>query len=118
MPVVDAAAVDELLDAAPSEGAQGGVDGNAARAAGELRRVFEWIALRAGGVLDVLRLHAHRRAMRRRMASDGQAAVVRDIEPLVRVGGPGIRQLDAVDEMLAIGARRRPQSERAVDVQP
>ena len=49
---------------------------------------------------------------------DGQPAVVGHVEPLVRVGRPGVGVLDAGDEVGATGRRGCPEPERAVDVHP
>ena len=44
--------------------------------------------------------------------------VVGHVEPLVRIGGPRVRALGAGHEPAQARRRRRPQPERAVDVQP
>ena len=53
-----------------------------------------------------------------RVAHEGDAAVVGNVEPLVRVGGPRVGALDAGDERSARGRGGRPESERAIDVHP
>src|ERR1051325_2870265 len=113
-----AAAVDQGLDTAPSEVAEGGVDGEAAGAAGELGGELEGIALLAAAVLEVLRGDGHGSAVREGVAHDDDAVVVRDVEPLVRVGGPRVSELRAIEERALGAAGTGPQSERAVDVEP
>jgi hypothetical protein len=60
----------------------------------------------------------HRRAMRRGVTDDDQTAVVWNIQPFVSVGRPGVRLLDAGDQLAQTRRRRGPETERAVDVQP
>ena len=52
------------------------------------------------------------------MSADGIARVVGNVQPLVPVAGPGVRQLDPADEMSCTWARGRPEPEGAVDVNP
>ena len=116
---VAAAAVDELADPGPAERADRRVDGHRARAPGELGAVGKWLA--ALGLVDldeVRRGRAHRAPVRRGIGAERDAAVVGHVQPLVRVGRPGVRSLGSVDEVAELVARARPESERAVEVQP
>jgi hypothetical protein len=52
------------------------------------------------------------------LRTEREPAVVWDVEPLVRVGGPRVGEADSLDEMAARRARGCPQPERSVDVEP
>src|SRR5919199_6995873 len=56
--------------------------------------------------------------MRGRVRAEDEARVVRDIQPLVRVGGPGIGALYPFDEIAQTRGSGRPHPERSVDVDP
>ena len=56
--------------------------------------------------------------MRRRIGDDRKTRVVGDVEPLVRVGRPRIGGLDAFHLRSQFRNRRRPETERAIDVDP
>ncbi len=56
--------------------------------------------------------------MRVGVRAEGDPAVVRHVQPLVRVGRPGVRALRAGRERPQRRRRRGPQPERAVDVEP
>ena len=56
--------------------------------------------------------------MRLGMRDERDPAVVRDVEPLVRVRRPRVGPLDAVDEVAELGRGSRPEPERRVHVQP
>ena len=56
--------------------------------------------------------------MRGWIGDEGEARVVRDVQPLVAVGRPGVGQLGARQQMPVRGARPRPEPEGAVDVHP
>ncbi len=101
----------------PSE-AQRGVDGEAARAPRRLRRPVHRLARLVRRSHQVGGADAHRRAMRRRMRGEHQPGVVGHVQPLVRVGRAGVGALDAADVVAQRIACRRPQAERAIDVQP
>ena len=88
-----AAAVDQVGEPAAAELAQRGVDREPARAARGLRRVLVVVAVI--GVDQVGGRDAHRALVRGAVCDDRQPAVVRDVEPLVGVGGPRVRALDA-----------------------
>ncbi len=88
-----AAAVDERLEAVTAEGAQRGVDDGATRPAGELGRPVDGVSAIVVALLEVGRTGAHGPAMAVRVGADGDAAVVGDVEPLVRVGGPRVGPL-------------------------
>ena len=111
------AAFDHRGDSASPEGSQSGPDDEAARPAGGLGHVLGSVArLLSGDEVGSGELHggAHRIAV----PDDRQPAVVRDIQPLVRVGRPGVRALDAA-HLLPKGRRSSgPETERAVDVEP
>ena len=56
--------------------------------------------------------------MRGGVAHHDDAVVVRHVEPLVRVVGPGVGQFSTVQQCAAVAAGPAPQPERAVDVHP
>ena len=117
-PRVAAAALDELGDARPAERAERRVHGEAAGAPGELGRPVHRVPGRALAGDEVLGRHRHRGPVRRGILAESQPAVVRHVEPLVRVRRPGVGPLDAGDEVPELGRRRRPEPERAVHVHP
>src|ERR1700751_6366427 len=53
-----------------------------------------------------------------RMSTEGEARVVRDVQPLVAVDGPGVGALRTAGEVAEPGARRRPEAERTVEMEP
>ena len=71
---------------------------------------------------DLARQVRRRVRQRRRvnigMRAERIAGVVRDVEPLVAVARPRVGQLDAAHELGRARARRGPEPERAVDVEP
>ena len=115
-----AGALDELCKAATAERAQRRIDGEAARATGELRHPVDLVAHRSSAVVldQIGGAHRHRGAVRLRVLAEDERGVVRDVQPLVRVGDPGIRAFGAAHEVAQARARGRPQPEGAVDVQP
>src|SRR5215213_6611703 len=56
--------------------------------------------------------------MRGRVRAEDETRVVRDIQPLVRVGGPGIGALHPFHEIPQARGGCRPHPERSVDVDP
>ena len=56
--------------------------------------------------------------MRLGIGDERISAIKGDIEPLVAIGGPGIRLVHSLHEMPVARAGRGPQSERAIDVHP
>ena len=114
-----AAPVDDLGDAVAAERPERGVDGEPTRPAGELGRPVELVA-RASLVLlhEIRSRDAHRGPVRRRVRAEGDAAVVGDVQPLVRVGRPRVRPLGASRQVAQRRARGGPEPERAVHVQP
>ena len=111
--------LDELGEPAATERAQRGVDREAARATRELRYPVHLVANGAAVVLDQIgRADRHSRTMCFRIGAEDERRVVGDVQPLVGVRDPGIRPLDAVDEMTKTRARTRPETESTVDVQP
>ena len=52
------------------------------------------------------------------VAHEGQAAVIGNVQPLMGVGGPGIRVVDAGGEVGVVGAGCGPQPESSVHVYP
>ena len=56
--------------------------------------------------------------MRIGMSDERESAVVRDVEPLVRVGRPRVGLAHPLDETAELGRRGGPQPERTVDVEP
>ena len=87
-----AVALDQLGQPRAAERAQRRPDLDAARAARELGREVGRVA-HAARRGEVLGRHRHRRAQRLGVAHEREAAVVRHVEPLVRVGRPGVGQL-------------------------
>ena len=111
--------VDERGHAVAAERAQRRPDRHAAGPPGELRHLLERVA-GAAVVLDQVagRARPSRSAAACGSGDDRDAAVVRDVERLVRVGRPGVGALEPVDEVAQPGRRRGPEPERAVDVDP
>ncbi len=62
--------------------------------------------------------NAHRRAQRRAIFDDGQATVVADIGPLMRVSGPRIGLIESSGQMLVLGRDPSPQAKRAIHMHP
>ena len=60
----------------------------------------------------------HRSLERCGIAAEGNATVVRHIEPFVRVGRPGVGIPDTFDPMPQRWHRRCPQAERAINMHP
>ena len=96
-------ALDEVGDARAPERAQRRVDGEAARTARELGRPVHLVARGVRIRDEVLGGEPHRRAMRIRVRDEREAAVVRDVEPLVRVRRPRVRLLDAAARCRSCG---------------
>jgi hypothetical protein len=113
-----AQAVDQLGHAFAAERAQRCVDGDAARAAGELGCPVHGLARAAGILHDVGGGDRDRGAVRLAVPDEDDPAVERDVQPLVRVGRPGVGLLRAAHQVRAGGAGGGPQPERAVDVHP
>src|SRR5215208_3283385 len=63
-------------------------------------------------------MDAHRRLVRSRVSAEDETTVVRDVQPLVSVGGPGVGVLYTFREMPQGWARGRPESERPVYMDP
>src|ERR1700738_1266532 len=112
-----AAALHQRRDSRPAQRAQGGIDGKTSRAARELRGPFVVVPI-GNRALEISGAPGHRGTVCLRIANERQAAVVRHVEPFVRVGGPGIRLAGAGDEVPVAGAGRRPEAEGAVHVHP
>ena len=116
---VRAAALDHLRDARAAERADRRVDREAARAARELRRPVDLVALALVVRLhEIRRGHAHRRAVRLGMRAEREPGVVRDVQPLVAVGRPRVRALAAAQQVAELRRSRGPEPEGAVDVEP
>ena len=113
-----AAAVDERGDAVAAEAAQRRPDQDAARAARQLRREVERLARRVHR--QIRGIHRHRVAQRRRVAHQHDAALVGDVQPLVRVGGPRVGALDALDLAVQRGtvAAKRPNAPSTCSHEP
>ena len=107
-----AAALDQLGDAVAPERAQRRVDGERrargarTRASSRARRA----AVRSGAGRP--RATPSPRGAAAGSRDEGEAAVVRDVEPLVRVGRPRVGALDAGDQVRGARARRRPTARR------
>ena len=103
---VPAHPVDHLGDARASRGAQRRPHGHPAGTAGHLRDPVHRVAR---GVRDeVVALRTRRRVQRRRVADRDDAAVVGHVQRLVRVGRPGVGELDARCQVAVRRARRLP----------
>ena len=113
---VRAGAVDHFGDAEAAERAKGGPDFHSASAARHLGSPLHGLAL--GGLLQVSRLEVHRAEERFRMADEGEAAIVGDVQPLMPIGAPGVAGGEAVHEVSGIGGRGGPETEGAIDVEP
>ena len=86
-----AAALDEVGDARPAERAERRVDGEAACAARELGRPVDLVAsARRSAATRYSAVTPHRGAVGVGVRDEREAAVVRDVEPLVRVGRPRV----------------------------
>ena len=103
--------------ARPSD-AQRGPHLDAARAPRQLRRVVRGLARRRSSGRYAARDAIAARSARR-VAHEGQPAVVGHVEPLVRVGGPRVGAARRRCTRCArVGRGRGPQAEGAVDVHP
>ncbi len=112
-----AIALDHFGQALTAEGADGGVDGHCAGAARFFRDEFVGVALRAGSD-DVGGGERHGAAVGELVGAEDDAAVVGNVEPLVCIGGDGVGQLDATDQVEMGGRGGGPEAEGAVNVQP
>src|SRR5688572_11347239 len=61
---------------------------------------------------------SHRRAEAGGIADEGDAAVIGNVEPFVRIRCPRIGQFHALDERAASRLDASPQTKRSVDVHP
>ena len=52
------------------------------------------------------------------VSDDGEPAVVGDLQPLVSIGGPGVRVLQSPGQPGHLRDNARPETESAIDVQP
>ena len=105
-------------DAGPAECPDQRPGGEAAGAPRQLRHEISGVALALGDRRQIARGDRHGAAMGLGIAHDGIAAVVRGLQPLVAVGGPGIGVPCPGGERPGLGAGERPQAESAVDVDP
>ena len=103
-----AAALHQVGHARPAERAQRGVHRDATGAAGELGDQLDRVRRAALGLDQVGGVRAHRHPVRTRVPGDRDAAVVRHVQPLVRVGRPGVGGRDALDQRAAARELRRP----------
>lgn len=67
---------------------------------------------------EIARARGHGGLEKARLPHQDDPAVVRNVEPLVCVGGPRLRELDAIGQIGALRGRRRPKTERAIDMDP
>ncbi len=114
-----AAAIDEVDHARPAQLAQGGPGGEATRPP---RRVGHEVAgrperVRRGGI-EVGGAICHGSGVSLGIGAEGVAAVVGDVEPFVAVAPPGVRPLEAGDEVAGGRAGGGPQAESPVHVNP
>src|SRR5688572_8976401 len=112
-----AGAFHQVGETPPPELADRGVGGETPPAARPFRIPVELIpSVRV--VREIAGAVRHRGTVRSRIGDEGIAAVVRDIEPLMAIGGPGIRVLHARDQVAMRWTHRRPESEGSVHVNP
>ena len=112
-----AAAFDQSGHAGTAERAERRIDREPARPSGELRRPFIVVAL-AARTLQIGSRPRHGGTVGGGVAHECEPAVVGHIEPFVRVGGPGVRRGDTVEQVAEARARPGPEAERPVDVHP
>ncbi len=89
---------------------------SAKRAARGFRGILPGLAMLAHG--KVGRADGHGRAQMFGVADDGETGIVRHVQPLVAVRGPGVGFGKSGDEMRALRRRGGPQAVGAVDVHP
>src|SRR5580700_5516293 len=74
------------------------------------------VAARAS--LEVSGCHGHRGAQRRPVFHQDDPAVVIDVWPFVRIGGPGIRSLETFAQLTVLRRDTGPQTKSSVDMDP
>jgi hypothetical protein len=80
--------------------------------------VVQCVTLAIGAMHEVARPNAHSGPVGFRVGAEDQARVVRHVEPLVRVGGPGVSLLHAGYQRPKSRTGGSPQPEGAIDVDP
>src|SRR2546427_11722015 len=80
--------------------------------------MLEVVVALAARTLQIGRGPRHGGAVGGGVAHEGETAVIGNVQPLVRVGGPGVRGADALEQVAEARARRGPEAECAVDVHP
>lgn len=103
-----AAALDHFAEAGAAEGEKGGPGVDTAGAAGGFRGALHGFDFSAG--IEVAGGESHSAGESLGIADEDDAAVIRDIEPFVAVGGPGIGG--------SIVGVRGPEAEGAIDMDP
>ena len=103
-------------DAVAAEAPQRSPHLDLARPLRRLRRVVH--RLEAGRRWEVAGRRRERVTQVGGVADEGDAAVVRDVEPLVSVGRPGVGAVEPAHEPRAARVGTGPETERTVDVQP
>src|SRR4051794_32898240 len=114
---VRAGPVDEVLQPAPAQLSKGGVDHNPATSTGPLWIPVDLIAGTALGS-NIGGTDGHGCSVRRAVAHEDQAAVEWYVQPLVPVGRPAIRRLNAGDVMALGAAGAREEAEGTVHMNP
>ena len=112
-----AATVDDLGDAGAAERA----DGRVGREAAAAPRPFRIPILLVAQVLGRHRIAGALReggAMGGRIGDEDEAEIERQVQPFVAVGRPGVGLVRAVEQVAIFPARRHPQAERAIDMDP
>jgi hypothetical protein len=117
LPRAGAAALDHVANAATAQVLEHRVDGEASSSSRQLGHPLTWIALCVGGY-QVGSAHTHGGTMRLRMGAHDQPAIVRNIQPFMRVGGPGVGEIGAGGEMFEVVAHGSPESKCAIHVKP
>ncbi len=113
---VRAQPLDEGGDTRPAEGAERGPHRECPPAPGELGNLVDGVAARV--VDEVVAAQAHRRPEHRRVAYEGEPAVVGDVQGLVGVRRPGVGVGAARREVRVLRGGGRPQPEGPVDMHP
>jgi hypothetical protein len=114
--VVVHAALDQRAIAGPTEGLERAPGGEPAEAARHFRDVREGIP--AGAADDIGATGSEGLAQDGRVAHEGEAAVVGNVQPLVRVGGDRVGTLDAAGQVREPRRNGGEEAERPVDMQP
>src|SRR3954469_3275649 len=106
-----------LTNAVAAQLAQGSITGKTASSPRELRIPVQRITS-FGLMRQITCLIAHGSAMRLRLGDKRVSTIVRNIQPFVPVGGPGMCLVQAARQFFIAGAGSYPHPERAIHVHP